>query len=185
MKGLIKKLFRSHHWEEAGQGWEGLEDTLTLAGWSRARRVVVLRRKLTGEMLLTGKEDRQDEFAFIEGDIPTARYEYAALVTPTQHEILTLAQLYRDRADAGNNFDELKNQWGWGGFTTQDLALAYHGAQGGLGLQRVDAVRQARPPAQTLRGDRKPAAVAAWRGHANAARRADASDHHQHAYKPF
>ena len=54
--------------------------------------------------------------------MPTARYEYAVLVTSTQHEILTLAQLYRDRADAENNFDELKNQWGWGGFTTQDLA---------------------------------------------------------------
>ncbi len=122
VKRLIQKLFRANGWEEAGQGWEGLEDTLKLAGWSRARRVVVLRRKLTGEMLITGKEDRQDEFAFIEGDIPTARYEYAVLVTSTQYEILTLAQLYRDRADAENNFDELKNQWGWGGFTTQDLA---------------------------------------------------------------
>jgi hypothetical protein len=30
--------------------------------------------------------------------------------------------LYRDRADAENVFDELKNQWGWGGFTTQDIA---------------------------------------------------------------
>ncbi|MEK7075071.1 MAG: transposase [Patescibacteria group bacterium] len=122
VKGLIKKLFRANHWEDAGQGWEGLEDMLTLSGWSRTRRVVVLRRKLTGEMLLTGKDDRQDEFAFIEGDIPTARYEYAVLVTSTQYEVLTLAQLYRDRADAENNFDELKNQWGWGGFTTQDLA---------------------------------------------------------------
>lgn len=122
VKGLIKKLFHSGGWEDAGQGWEGLEDTLTLQGWSRARRVVVLRRKLTGEMLLTGKDDRQDEFAFIEGNVPTARYEYAVLVTSTQYEILTLAQLYRDRADAENNFDELKNQWGWGGFTTQDLA---------------------------------------------------------------
>ena len=44
------------------------------------------------------------------------------LVTSTAYPILTLAQLYRDRADAENNFDELKNQWGWGGFTTQDLA---------------------------------------------------------------
>ena len=122
VRRLIKKLFRANGWEEAGQGWEGLEDTLTLSGWSRARRVVVLRRKLTGEMLITGKDERQDEFAFIEGDIPTARYEYAVLVTSTQYEILTLAQLYRDRADAENNFDELKNQWGWGGFTTQDLA---------------------------------------------------------------
>ena len=122
VKGLIKKLFRKDGWADAGQGWEGMEDTLTLSGWSRMRRVVVLRRKLTGEMLLTGTDERQSEFAFIEGDIPTARYEYAVLVTSTAYPILSLAQLYRDRADAENNFDELKNQWGWGGYTTQDLA---------------------------------------------------------------
>ena len=29
--------------------------------------------------------------------------------------------MYRDRADAENVFDELKNQWGWTGFTTQDV----------------------------------------------------------------
>jgi len=86
------------------------------------RRVVVLRRKLTGELLVTGKDDRQDEFAFVVGANPTARYEHAVLVTSTAYEILTLAQLYRDRADAENNFDELKNQWVWVGFTTQDLA---------------------------------------------------------------
>ena len=122
VKDLIQKLFRSDDWEAAGQGWEGLDDRLTLLGWSRARRVVVLRRKLTGEMLITGKDDHQEQFAFIQSDVPTARYEYAVLVTSTEHTILTLAQLYRDRADAENNFDELKNQWGWGGFTTQDLA---------------------------------------------------------------
>lgn len=122
VKALIKKLFRQSGWEDAGQGWEGMEDSLTLSGWTRARRVVVLRRKLTGEMLLTGKDEPQGKFAFIEGDVPTARYEYAVLVTSTAHPILTLAQLYRDRADSENNFDELKNQWGWGGFTTQDLA---------------------------------------------------------------
>jgi hypothetical protein len=47
--------------------------------------------------------------------------EYAVLVTSLTEEILTLAQLYRDRADMENNFDELKNQWGWGGFVTKDL----------------------------------------------------------------
>jgi hypothetical protein len=122
VKGLIKKLFRQGGWEDAGQGWECMEDKLTLSGWSRARRVVVLRRKLTGEMLLTEKDELQGKFAFVEGNVPTARYEYAVLVTSTSHQILTLAQLYRDRADSENNFDELKNQWGWGGFTTQDIA---------------------------------------------------------------
>ena len=28
---------------------------------------------------------------------------------------------YRDRADAENCFDELKNQWGWGGYTSRRL----------------------------------------------------------------
>jgi hypothetical protein len=34
--------------------------------------------------------------------------------------IREIAQLYRDRAEAENAFDKLKNQWGWAGFTTQD-----------------------------------------------------------------
>lgn len=48
-------------------------------------------------------------------------YEYAVLVTNSHYEILGLGQLYRDHADAENAFDELKSQWGWGGFTTHDL----------------------------------------------------------------
>src|SRR5438309_11433567 len=48
-------------------------------------------------------------------------YEYAVLVTSLDHEVLAIAQLYRDRAEAENIFDELKNQWGWTGFTTHDL----------------------------------------------------------------
>lgn len=48
-------------------------------------------------------------------------YEYAVLVTSLSDEILTIAQHYRDRADSENAFDELKNQWGWCGFTTHDL----------------------------------------------------------------
>ncbi len=50
-------------------------------------------------------------------------------MTNTNYEILSLGQLYRDRADAENAFDELKNQWGWGGFTTHDLARCQLSAQ--------------------------------------------------------
>lgn len=122
VKILIQTLFRSTAWEDAGQGWEGGEAMLQLSGWSRARRVIVLRRPLTGEVLMTETDGEQAQLAFIESAVPTKRYEYAVLVTSTRYEILALAQLYRDRADAENTFDELKNQWGWGGFTTQDLA---------------------------------------------------------------
>jgi len=36
-------------------------------------------------------------------------------------QLESIAQLYRVRADAENAFDELQNQWGLGGFTTQDI----------------------------------------------------------------
>jgi hypothetical protein len=49
------------------------------------------------------------------------KYEYAVLVTNLNLSAPTIVQLYRDRADSENVFDELKNQWGWGGFVTQDL----------------------------------------------------------------
>ncbi len=49
-------------------------------------------------------------------------YAHAVLVTSwKQSEVRVLAQAYRDRADAGNMFDELNNQWGWTGYTTKDL----------------------------------------------------------------
>src|ERR1039458_2686879 len=48
------------------------------------------------------------------------QYEYAVLVPSLTDEVRTIAQHYRDRGDVENNFDELKNQWGWAGFTTQD-----------------------------------------------------------------
>ena len=52
---------------------------------------------------------------------PGEVFEYAVLVSSLFEAVLTLAQHYRERADAENNFDEIKNQWGWGGYTTHDL----------------------------------------------------------------
>jgi hypothetical protein len=98
---------------------------LVLNGWEKRRRVVVLRRPLMGEIVVAGADVGQQLLAFVEADRKAGQsitgYEYAVLVTNTDYEILSLGQLYRDRADAENAFDELKNQWGWGGFTTHDL----------------------------------------------------------------
>jgi hypothetical protein len=66
--------------------------------------------------MMTGEEDGQQFLAFIEADRKASKqitgYEYAVLVTNTDYAIVSLGQLYRDRADAENAFDELKNQWG-------------------------------------------------------------------------
>jgi len=110
-------------WADAGQGWEGVESPLLLQGWSRERRVVVLRRGLRQPRRRPRKNARGGTpFLPFFHVVPEAeRYEYAILVTSLADPILALAQHYRDRGDAENNFDELKNQWGWGGFVTKDM----------------------------------------------------------------
>lgn len=119
VKRHIERVAFSDGWVDAGQGWQGRDGQLKLDGWSRSRRVIVLRRALTGEVALSDRA--QGLLAFVESAQPIKGHEYAVLVTDLPHEVMSIAQLYRDRADSENTFDELKNQWGWCGFTTKDL----------------------------------------------------------------
>ena len=118
VKRLIDRVIARGEWVDAGQGFRGCEATLCLSGWSKSRRVIVLKRPIRGEILL---DDQQLSLAFIETENGIRKYEYQVLVTSLDEELLTIAQHYRDRGDCENCFDELKNQWGWGGFTTHDL----------------------------------------------------------------
>lgn len=104
---------------------------LKLTGWKRERHVVVLRRPLKQDVALAREKKarggKQLELALTgEGFVA---YEYAVLVTNADYGLSAIAKLYRDRADAENGFDELKNQWGWGGYTTQDLARCQSAAR--------------------------------------------------------
>jgi hypothetical protein len=123
VRRLIEKLMLNHEWSPAGQGWEGQEARLQLMGWEESRRVIVLRKKVSKDVVALSQkaEGGQLELGFTEVKGKMQIYEYAVLVTTLPDEIVTIAQHYRDRADSENIFDELKNQWGWGGFTTQDL----------------------------------------------------------------
>lgn len=110
-------------WSNAGQGWEGVESHLQLQGWSRARRVIVLRRRLRERRV---EVEADSEQLVLPGCVVKHKggewYEHAVLVTSWEEkDLLAVAQAYRDRADSENMFDELKNQWGWTGFSTQDL----------------------------------------------------------------
>jgi len=128
VKKLIAKLFGNDQWVDAGQGWQGLDTELQLSGWSQKRRVVVLRRPLregAGEKEKEKEKKKKKAAQQLNLDLPEATYrgvlyEYAVLVTSLPDEVRTIAQHYRDRGDSENNFDELKNQWAWAGFTTHD-----------------------------------------------------------------
>jgi hypothetical protein len=120
IKQLIQALSQQGGWKDCGVGWSGLEGTVRLKGWSRSRRGIVLRRRVVPEAVpqLEAAVGVQEVLVEVAAADP---YEYTVLVTNTDWEVITLARLYRERADRENALDELKRQWGWGGFVTQDL----------------------------------------------------------------
>jgi Transposase DDE domain group 1 len=127
IKELLAGSFAMDQWQSAGQGWEGTWSEVRLAGWTSKRRVILLRRHLREDFMVAKRKGKGRRPAQMELEMGWVRegtvlYEYAVLVTNMKDDIFTLAQHYRDRGDAENSFDELKNQWGWLGFTTHDHA---------------------------------------------------------------
>jgi hypothetical protein len=86
------------------------QTTVQLHGWSRARRVVIVRT------LKPRNPSPQDEFwATPEDDVAV----YVTNLEPDEATPEQLALLYAQRADTENVFDELKNQWGFRGYCSQ------------------------------------------------------------------
>ena len=129
VKKLVQRQWSRPDWCDVGQGWQASEDTLRLSGWSQCRRVIVMRHARRIDLALEvkrkgsgrGKEHGQTELHFIDENEPVKSWEYAVLVCNTHYALAQLGQLYRDRADCENGFDEIKNQWGWGGYSTHDI----------------------------------------------------------------
>jgi hypothetical protein len=123
VKRMIAKLANEREWVDAGQGFEAKESAVRLEGWSQPRRTIVLRRRLQGSVALShDDENGAAQLSFADIGAATEVYEYSVLVTSLDAPVEAFGQLYRDRGDGENIFDEMKNQWGWGGFTTRDLA---------------------------------------------------------------
>ena len=125
-KNLIRDIEHSNpNWANAGQGWQGYKTTIQLQGWQQKREALILRRQHKSKKAVVTKaiEDKQPTlFPELIEDEKAPEWEYCVLVTNLNRSVLEIAQHYRDRGDCENNYDEKKNQWGWGGFTTQDLA---------------------------------------------------------------
>jgi hypothetical protein len=110
VKRLIERLWQRGDWQGVGQGLDAVETELRLAGWTRARRVVVLRRRVkSGSVGDASPENPQPELQFLGPSEAAKLWEYAVLVSNADYATETIGQLYGDRADCENGFDELKN----------------------------------------------------------------------------
>lgn len=92
VKALIQLVSGTQDWSPAGGGWQGVESSLQLMGWSRGRRVIVLRRRRQPSPSLPGTVPPQVPLPFEESLPQAAVYEYAVLVTSLGDEITALSQ---------------------------------------------------------------------------------------------
>jgi hypothetical protein len=132
---LVARQFGRLDWSRPdAQGCQVVEDSLKLEGWSAKRRVIIVRHRIREGLAHESRDQRGQlrlalaDTAILEG---SKMWEYAVLVTDEPYPLEAVAQLYRDRCDCENRFDELKNQWGLSGFTTQDLARCQTTAHAG------------------------------------------------------
>lgn len=123
-KNLVKTCFsKSAGWIDTGDGWEAMEAKLKLSGWTKERRVIVVREKPASVPQEKSKQDLLPGDDWSRQAAPWSG-KIAILVTSLDqsgYPTAAMPRLYRERADVENNYDELKNQWGWGGFTTQKI----------------------------------------------------------------
>jgi hypothetical protein len=86
---------------------------LQLTSWEKPRRIILGRR-------LINKQSPEESGTLF----GLCSYEYSAIVTnlsKEQFDTWQIVELYQRRADCENVFDELKNQWGLGGFCSQQM----------------------------------------------------------------
>ena len=117
-------------WRDSSDGWQCAERDVRLDSWEKARRMVFARRPAE-KMPKRKKAPPQRKFTQL--DIPGLElveagdedyadgYEWYALVTDLDMDARDVLPLYRERGDCENVFDEMKNQWGWSGFTAHSL----------------------------------------------------------------
>jgi hypothetical protein len=134
VKSLVQRLMsQGAGWVDGGSGWQAMEASIKLTGWSKERRVVLVReapaqaplgaqaKRRRDPWALRGAQDWQHQGAPWCGKIAVLVSSLDARAWPTQ----CMPQQYRDRGDAENSYDELKNQWGWNGFTTRHLGACH------------------------------------------------------------
>ncbi len=71
---------------------------------------------------LLGPTEQSEQLTLELVEEELTEYEYAVYVTTLELPAREIRPLYNPRGDNENCYDELKNQWGWCGFTLKDLA---------------------------------------------------------------
>jgi hypothetical protein len=101
VKRAVERAMGEQDWQDAGARWQGKDGRLRLDGWSRHRRIVILRRRTERASALTDRDtDGQLRLGFAEIEEGRELWEYAVLVTSrvfSAYDSATGVQLWKTR----------------------------------------------------------------------------------------
>ena len=168
---LAERLMARDEWEDAGQGWSGIEAELRLQGWSRTRRVVVLRRRLPGTVALTPRsDDGQGDLFWTDAQPGTGVWEFAGTgvweFAPSSGDVAGSGgpigcPALPGSGGRGERLRRVEEPVGLGRLHhARPETLPAHGAVDRAHLQLVEPVRALGGPRSPPRGDHQPAASA-------------------------
>ena len=118
IKKLIQQVDLDGKWHPYNDTFSYQEKVVKIGKWDRPRRLIFIRKKVR-------ESRKQEDTPLLEHANLTVmtkpEYEFAVLVTNIHESAFACVDLYHKRGDVENNYDDLKNHWGWGGFMTKDL----------------------------------------------------------------
>ena len=114
MAPFVTQIFEHTKWVPMGDGYWSASFEYQSNGWSRARRIVVV-RKDTGKHPHAGGKLLFPEIEEFE------QYRYAAFATNVEFSAEMVWQIYNHRADCENQIRELKYNYGIEGFCMDDF----------------------------------------------------------------
>ena len=170
-------------WQDAGQGWCGREAELRLEGWSRQRRVILLRRRLKDAVGMTVLPTAAGRAALgrSQGRLGVVGVRRADRQLPRPRDPLAGSALPGSRRQR-KSLRRVEEPLGLGRFHhPRPEALPDHRPPDRARLQLVDAVRAAGRSRPSPRGPDQPPSAAAWYRPPDPPCRPDPLDHHRSA----
>ncbi|MCG6552363.1 MAG: IS1380 family transposase [Candidatus Magnetominusculus sp. LBB02] len=114
----IQRMLSGHRqWIQLGDGVEVADSYYESPGWGKARRMIMVRQKISVRPKATGKSLRLFPDDDLYGD-----YRYGCFVTSLELPAGVVWKIYRMRADAENRIKELKYDFGAGSFNVRQFS---------------------------------------------------------------
>jgi hypothetical protein len=113
-QGLVNAIYNQHNWFPIGEGCWVTSFYYQAIGWTKERRVAVVRKDVEKRPKTGGKLLFPDIAEF-------ENYRYAAFVTDLNFSAEMIWSLYNQRADCENRIKELKYDYGIEGFCMEDF----------------------------------------------------------------